>query len=138
VNASWFQINQEFRLESRISASWQVHQRHRFSLGYGNHSQIGKLDYPNRILNRMRAHHFVFGYDWSATENLRLKIESYYQKLYHVPVVEGTSYSMINFLSNWTFDKALVNGGTGTNTGLDITVERFLKDGIYYMLTGSV
>ena len=45
---------------------------------------------------------------------------------------------MINFLADWTFDKPLVNNGTGTNKGIDITVERFLKDGYYFMSTASI
>lgn len=152
INGSWFALNEEFSFEPRISANWQFNTNHSFSLGYGNHSQTeplfvyfvprlnslsGKTDYPNKELDRMKAHHFVLGYDWSVNDYLRLKIEPYYQYLYDVPVVEGTSYSMINFLSDWTFDKMLVNKGTGSNKGVDITLERFLHHGYYYMTTAS-
>lgn len=153
LNASWFEMNDELRVEPRISAGWQIHPRHRFSLGYGNHSQIeplfvyfvsvknettGEIFRPNKGLDRMGAHHFVFGYDFKINSNLRLKVEPYYQKLYDVPVVEGTAYSMINFKSDWTFDQELVNKGTGRNRGIDFTLERFLKNGYYYMSTFSL
>lgn len=45
---------------------------------------------------------------------------------------------MLKFLVDWTFDKELVNKGTGRNIGLNLTVERFLKDGYYYMTTASI
>jgi hypothetical protein len=153
VNASWFEVNDGYTIEPRISGSWQFHKNHQLSLGYGNHSQTeplfvyfvteentstGATSYPNKNLGRMRAHHFVLGYDWSITKNLRMKIEPYYQFLYDVPVVDGTAYSMINFMSDWTFDKRLENTGTGTNMGVDITIERFLKNGLYFMTTASI
>ncbi|SFD87927.1 TonB-dependent receptor domain-containing protein [Thermophagus xiamenensis] len=153
ANASWFQLNEELRIEPRVSAAWQWHPNHRISAGYGNHSQVeplfvyfvsrindesGEIIHPNKGLKRMGAHHFVVGYDWSPSANFRIKIEPYYQKLYDVPVEEGTAYSMLNFRSDWTFDKALVNDGTGRNVGVDLTVERFLNEGYYYMVTGSM
>jgi len=153
LNTSWFEINREYTVEPRFSASWEFKPDHQFSLGYGNHSQTeplfvyfvtnkdsqtGELRYPNKNLDRMGAHHFVFSYDWSITDNLRLKAEPYYQLLYDVPVVEDTPYSMVNFMSDWTFDKTLVNTGTGKNMGIDLTLERFLKNGYYFMTTASV
>lgn len=153
VNTSWFELNKEIRVEPRLSATWQVVPKHSFSVGFGNHSQIeplfvyfvtktdeqtGKVSYPNKNLGRMRANHFVLAYDWSVTENARLKIEPYFQFLTKIPVVDGTSWSMINFLSDWTFDKTLVNHGKGTNKGVDFTFERFLKDGFYVMTTASI
>ncbi len=153
LNTSWFELNNEIRVEPRLSASWQVSPKQSISIGYGNHSQIeplfvyfvtntdeqtGRISYPNQNLKRMRAHHFVLAYDWSITDNTRLKIEPYYQLMTDVPVVDETSYSMINFLSDWTFEKTLVNQGKGTNKGLDITFERFLKDGLYVMTTASI
>jgi hypothetical protein len=55
-----------------------------------------------------------------------------------VPVVDGTAYSMINFRSDWTFNKELVNQGKGTTMGVDVTLERYLKDGYYYITTFSI
>ncbi|MFW5754659.1 MAG: TonB-dependent receptor plug domain-containing protein, partial [Marinilabiliaceae bacterium] len=152
-NASWFKLNDEFSLEPRLSVAWEAFPRHRFSLGYGRHSQTEPLfiynvtrqdeesnvvSRPNKKLDRSKAHHFVLGYDWSPTENLRLKIEPYYQALYDVPVEAGTAYSVLNFRSDWTFDKVLENEGTGRNIGVDLTLERFLKEGYYYMTTASL
>lgn len=152
INASWFEINNEYSIEPRFSASWNICPEHQISFGYGKHSQTEPLlvyfvrksnnnneaIFPNNKLRRMKAHHFVLAYDWSISPQMRLKIEPYFQKLYDVPVVENSSYSMINFLSDWTFNKSLVNSGTGTNMGIDITLERFLSNGFYFMTTSSV
>jgi hypothetical protein len=153
LNGSWFEMNDDFRIEPRFSAGWQIMPGHRLSAGYGMHSQIeplfvyyiskkndidGDFYLPNKKLDRMGAHHFVIAYDLRFTPNFRLKVEPYYQKLYKVPVVEGSSYSMINFKSDWTFDQELVNMGSGINRGVDFTLERFLKDGYYFMSTFSL
>lgn len=36
------------------------------------------------------------------------------------------------------FSSQLISKGTGTNVGIDITLERFMKNGYYYMLTTSL
>ncbi|WP_291858073.1 TonB-dependent receptor [Marinilabilia sp.] len=151
VNVSWLRINDETLLTPRFSFAWKAHPEHRFSLGYGKHSQTEPLFVyfveredsqgvvlPNERLERSKAHHFVLGYDWSPSGNFRLKVEPYYQRLYDVPVVAGSAYSMINFKNDWSFDKELVNRGTGTNLGLDLTIERFLHEGLYYMVSSSL
>ncbi|PWD97826.1 TonB-dependent receptor [Marinilabilia rubra] len=153
VNASWFQVTDDFRLEPRLSMGMNLNPQHFISFGYGNHSQTEPLFIyyvtngneaadesirPNKTLKRMGAHHFVIGYNWSPTNYFRVKVEPYYQALYDVPVVAKSPYSMLNFRSDWSFDRKLVNEGTGKNIGVDVTIERFLKNGYYYMVTGSV
>lgn len=69
---------------------------------------------------------------------MKLKIEPYYQELYDVPVVDATSLSLINYQWDMYFTEALNNSGTGTNRGVDITFERYMKNGLYYMFTASV
>jgi hypothetical protein len=45
---------------------------------------------------------------------------------------------MINVDQDWFINQTLVNEGTGQNYGLDLTLERFMNNGYYYMLTASV
>ena len=77
-------------------------------------------------------------YELSTGEFSRLRIEPFFQYLYDVPVMDGTSFSMINLDLDWFFNDALVNRGTGKNYGLDITLERFLQAGFYYLATASL
>jgi hypothetical protein len=45
---------------------------------------------------------------------------------------------MINYKQDWAFGEALENNSIGRNIGVDITFERFLSNGYYFLITGSV
>ncbi len=76
-------------------------------------------------------------YDWNISDNIHLRVEPYFQYLYDVPVVPGTGLSIINQFDFW-MNHPLVNRGKGRNFGVDLTLERYLKNGFYYMLTASL
>jgi hypothetical protein len=103
---------------------------------YQAESDEGTLLNPN--LKVTKARHYVFAYDFRINSNMKLKVEPYYQDLYDVPVVDGTSESLINYTWDMYFEEPLTNKGTGKNMGVDITLERYMKDGFYYMFTGTV
>lgn len=148
AHSQYFRLNGKTTLEPRASLKWNMDPYKSISFGYGNHSQMedpkiyfiqdeaGNL--VNKNLEMSRAHHFVFSYDWAISENLRLKVEPYFQSLYNVPVEAGTSFSMLNFEQDWFLDKDLENTGKGRNYGLDVTFERFFNNNFYYLITGSV
>jgi hypothetical protein len=148
ISVSYFDMNEEWIPEPRVGISWRFLPRHSFHVAYGMHSRPepvrfyqaendeGTLLNPN--LKVTKAHHYVFAYDFRINSNMKLKIEPYYQDLYDVPVVDGTSESLINYTWDMYFEEPLTNKGTGTNLGVDITLERYIKDGFYYMFTGTV
>lgn len=151
IHSQYFTLNKNHTVEPRVSLKWYFLPGQSLSVGYGNHSQLEILNIyfarqasasgaitPNRNLDFTRAHHFVFGYDRSLGSNTRLKIETYYQWLYDVPVIKDSSYSLINLQQNWFINDAFVNKGAGRNIGMDITVERFLNNGFYFLFTTSV
>lgn len=149
VNAQFFTLNSNWTVEPRLALKWNFGPKQSLSLAYGLHSRREKLDYyyvktsqtgneeVNKDLDFAKAHHFVLAYDLSISENTHLKIEPYYQALFNVPVEPGTSFSIINH-DTYYLDRQLVNKGKGRNYGIDITLERYLNKGYYYMLTGSV
>jgi hypothetical protein len=151
INTNYFALNNDFSVDPRFSVKWQFVSKQSLSLGFGKHSQLeelkvylvnkninGNLEYPNRDLSLSQALHFVAGYDWQITNNMRLKIEPYYQYLYNIPGKPGSSYSLINFTQDWTFRDSLANNSKGQNYGIDITLERFLNNGYYYLITTSI
>jgi hypothetical protein len=151
LNGNYFALNNDFSVEPRLGVKWEFHPHHSLSFGYGLHSQLeelkiyfvtkyvnGHLEYPNKNLGLAHAQHFVFGYDWLMNENLRFKVEPYYQYLYNVPGIRDSSYSMINFKQDWSFNDSLANNSKGRNIGIDITLEHFLHKGFYYLITGSL
>ena len=68
---------------------------------------------------------------------MNVKIEPYFQYLYDVPVIADSSYSVLNRRDFYVED-ALVNRGKGRNIGIDLTLERYLNKGLYYMVTASI
>ncbi len=143
--------NNKANIEPRIGINWQLAEKHRLSFAYGKHSKIEPLriylmevktdsgfELSNKNLNLTKAHHFIIGYDWKTSQNSHLRLEPYYQKLFDVPVIQDSSFSMINYNNEMYFSSQLINKGTGTNIGIDITFDRFMKNGLYYMLTTSL
>ena len=53
-------------------------------------------------------------------------------------MIQDSSYSLLNFEQDWEFNAILKNEGAGENYGIEATVERFLNDGYYYLITGTV
>ena len=47
-------------------------------------------------------------------------------------------FSLQNLQLDWFFNETLVNKGTGSNLGVDFTLERFLKNDFYYLFTASL
>jgi len=147
----YFGLNGNFAIDPRIGVKWQATPKHSLGIAYGKHSRIEPLRIyliefpendtevlPNKNLEITKAHHFVLGYDWNINSNLHFKVEPYVQLLYDVPVIPDSSFSMINYQNNMFFQARLDNSGTGINYGLDLTFERFMKKGYYYMVTASI
>jgi hypothetical protein len=45
---------------------------------------------------------------------------------------------LLNLEQEWFINEALVNEGTGTNYGIDLSLERYLKKGFFFLVTGSL
>jgi hypothetical protein len=149
-HAQYFTLNDHITIEPRAGLRWQFLQRHTLSVGYGNHSRLEMLgvyllqqDFPsgtvqpNLNLDFTKTKHFVLGYDIAINTHMHFKAEAFYQHLFDVPVLQGTSFSMINLEQDWFIDEALVNEGTGDNYGIDLTLEKYMHNGYYYLVTAS-
>jgi hypothetical protein len=149
INAQFFMLNRRWTLEPRASVKWQAAPKHSFVLSYGMHSRHENLAcyfittpstgdaLVNKNLDMAKAHHIVLSYDQHISDNLHLKIEPYYQYLYDVPVSPDSPFSIINQF-DFFLNKQLVNDGKGRNYGIDLTLERYLANGYYYLLTASI
>jgi len=155
LHGTHFDANNSSALEPRLSFVYQLPAAQTISLSYGLHSQLQPLqvyfqtfdetdnirDSTNRKLGFTRAHHLVLSYEWRFMPGWRLKAEGYYQYLFDVPVERTSSgFSMLNAGADFGFpDKVgLVNKGTGTNEGIEFTLERFLDKGYYFLFTTSL
>jgi len=102
----------------------------------------GVFEDSNIDLDATRSQHFVLGYDAKLGADWRAKVEAYYQYIDKVPVDSyESSFSLLNLGEGFGFpdDKiGLVNEGTGSNKGVEITVEKFFSKGYYALLTASL
>jgi len=151
AHLQYVSINKEWIPEPRLGISYQLPSGFVLNMGYGKHSQIEPLaiylseiqtvngtEQLNKDLRITKAHHLVAGMDYSFNRYVRLKIEPYFQYLYDVPVIADSSYSVINMENDLFLANELSNSGTGFNYGIDITFERFLNKGYYYLLSASL
>ena len=154
VYGQYLALNGSRSLEPRLAMRYRLADDHSVSLAYGSHSKMQPLDVyftrtrtgedeweqTNRDLDFTRAHHVVMGYDWNIGSQFRLKSEVYLQKLFDAPVEERDSYySMLNYSSlSWFVEDSLVNAGTGINYGAELTLEKFLDNGFYFLMTTSL
>jgi hypothetical protein len=156
LHVNYLGLNQSNSVDPRASIRYQITPKQSISFGYGKHGQVQPLltyftqtliDTTNQVyaktnmnLGMTQAHHFVLGYDFLITENTRMKVETYYQKLFNIPVTLNSSFfSTVNFGADFipVYADSLVNKGKGYNYGVELTLERFFNKGFYYLATGS-
>jgi hypothetical protein len=157
IHGMYFGYNEKFSFDPRLSCKWQIDIRQSVSFGTGIFSQLpeqmfyyvetqlpdGSIVNTNEDLGYMGSFHLVTGYDFLVLDGFRLKSEIYYQRLFHIPVKENIpAYSMVNFgedsFSALPVIDSLVSGGTGENIGIELTVEKFLDKGYYFLFTSSL
>lgn len=140
-------------LEPRAAIKWQPDSRNTVALGLGRHSQLQPLGVyfaldkdaagnnilPNKNLDFTKANHYVLSYQRTLSKDFTFKTELYYQSLFNVPVsIDGSSsFSLLNVESKYV-TIPLQNTGTGRNYGIELSLERYLRDLFYYMFSTSL
>ena len=143
INVMWFNLNNQWLIEPRFSVQYKTTPSSTISLAYALNSRRESTDTyfvtggHNEDLGLTRSHHISASFSRCLGENAMLKIEPYWQWIFDVPVEKGTTYSILNH-NIFYQDRALVNDGAGNNYGIDLTLERYLKDGFYGMFTATL
>jgi len=147
--------NGSWSLEPRFGITWEFVPNQSINIGYGLHSQIQPRFfyfvlstqpdetevYSNKDLEMSKSHQFILGYDYLLNENMRIKLEGYYQNLFNIPVqLKNPAFSLINTGAEYFIERrdSLVNKGTGENYGVELTIERFLHKNYYFLITASL
>lgn len=155
LHSQYLDMNNTYSLEPRMGFSWNLNEKNSFKIGYGLHSQTqlriiyytqtqldnGNIVFTNKNLDFSKSHQLILGFDHLFSDILRLKVETYYQHLYDVPVKESLpEYSVLNFGAEYFIERidSLTNDGTGENYGIELTLERFLKNNFYFLITTSL
>ena len=156
-----FLLNNSKSLEPRLAIAYTLNDKNSVSFSSGLHSQTlplfiyqarfrndatGEYNQPNKNLDFMRSAHFVASYKKAISKNLRFKTEAYYQYMYSVPVSAGSQelskiYSAMNLGASYGLyvgEDSSVNKGKGRNYGVEITLEKYLNKGYYFLTNLSL
>jgi hypothetical protein len=155
VYGQYFMYNDRTSVEPRLGARFKLNEKQSLNFGSGLHSQLqpitvyfnrqedenGTALEENKNLDFNKAAHFVLGHDYQLGKNMRIKTELYYQYLYNIAVDrDSSSFSVLNVGADFVIPNNgnLVNTGTGKNYGVEVTLERFLNKGFYFLMTTSL
>lgn len=156
VHSNYFSVSNSLSLiEPRAGLRYQVNAKHTLSLGGGLHSQTqpqyvyfyqlldstGKPYLHNKNMDMTRSWHAIAGHDWSIGAAFKIKTEIYYQYLFDIPVeTSASAFSLNNMGSGFArfFPDTLMNTGTATNKGIELTIEKFFNQKFFVLFTASV
>lgn len=165
-------FNKFFSVEPRLGLEYVYKDIHSFTVGFGMHSRLEPLGYygtkgkyiydynplfqieptyevgqPNKYLDATRSVHFVIGNSWTLAPKLQLKVETYVQYLYKIPIIDENIgygyYASINELYpsiydyNFITQQKYTNKGKGLNYGIDISFEKAFAKNYYILVNGS-
>jgi len=150
-----YSFNRKWGFEPRIEISHGFGKRNKITFAYANTSQIvpftssystttdqfsGEIiGYPNLGLPLMKSHYFNSGLSIGLSKFMVLKIEPYYQFLYKIPAsaLPQRSYWLLNAGDEFEVDP-LESTGEGRNFGVDISLEKYFADQLFFILNTSI
>lgn len=153
VHMMQLDLNGATSIEPRVRARYTLNEKQSVSLGYGLHSQMQPLslyfspvdssglepEFINRDLGFTKSHHAVLSYAHRFTDHLSLKVEPYFQYLFNVPISTqaNSTFSALNLFEDNFIEEQLVNDGTGINYGVEVSAERTLDRGYYFLASAT-
>lgn len=150
LNFSLYSVDEASYIEPRLALDYRLTSKDKISLAYGLHSQqqtptllfnnfSGSGDAAIRDLGFTRAHHLVLGYKHNFTATSNIQAELFYQSLFDVPIAgdRTNAFSAINIIEGFYVGE-LVNVGTGTNYGLELTYQKYMTNSLYFLMNGTL
>ncbi len=142
-----FTLSSSNAIGPRASVSWRLSGKDLIYGGYGLHSQVQPAQVylvkgtPGNInLGFTRSHHFAVGYHRQFSVHSLFRVEAYYQSLFDVPIprIENgeEGFSTLNLIGDFE-SRELVNNGTGTNYGIELTWQRTMDEDYFVLANGS-
>lgn len=157
IHTGLFFLNNSYTIEPRTALKWQLDEKQILSFGFGLHSQTQQKavyimqqlvdttnnEYlrTNTNLGFSKSMHLVAGYDRYLGNQQRVRLEVYYQHLFDIPVTsQNPVYSILNSGGDFSFFvyHNLINQGGGENMGIELSIEKSLNEGFYYLFTASL
>ena len=159
VHALYLGLNKTTAIDPRLSYQFRINEQHTIGVALGKHSQMLPLaayfyakndtinnqiitTRPNENMSFINSWHSVFSYTFLTNSQIKFVTELYYQRLNKVPISidntgESSNYWMLNDQQSFAFFET-ASEGTGRNYGVDVVVEKFFSNKMYFLLTGSL
>jgi hypothetical protein len=156
LHSQYFSLSDSWSpAEPRLGWQLRLKNKQVIKAGAGLHSQMqpiyqytyqgspsgGVPERFNMDMDFTKSLHTAAGYEKSFKNALKIKTEVYYQYLYNIPIDQySSSFSLLNQGSGFQrfFPDELVNEGTGTNYGVELTVQKYFDKSFYFLITGSL
>ena len=158
VHGMYLHLNKTYAVEPRFGFRYTPAPKHTLALAGGHYSQMiprsfyfirtltpeGEIEFSNKMLGFMKSAHADFSYDWAFAPDWHFKVETYYQRLYNIPVKNDpdATYTMLqiggagdNVIMR---EGNLVNKGTGKNYGAEFTIEKFMSNNYYLLFNSTI
>ncbi|MGI5847438.1 MAG: carboxypeptidase-like regulatory domain-containing protein [Candidatus Cryptobacteroides sp.] len=156
LHGMYLDLNKTSALEPRLGIRYTPAAKHTLALAGGLYSQMiprsfyfirtldsyGNIEHSNKKLGFMKSAHVDFSYDWGFAPDWHIKAETYFQRLYNIPVKNDPDETYTILQAGGAGDNVimregnLINKGTGKNYGVEFTVEKFMSNN-YYLLFNS-
>ncbi|NQX39056.1 Outer membrane receptor proteins, mostly Fe transport [Pedobacter steynii] len=158
LHANYFNMSKSWAIEPRLGLNLVLPAKQQLSFGAGLYNRLEPLSYyfaksavsqgqisevSDNKLQPTKSAQAVLGYEKLFGNSLKFKTEVYYQHLYNVPVSVDplVNFSTLNESDNSAISssayRSLVNKGTGKNYGIELSIEKSLSNGYYFMATSS-
>lgn len=155
VHSQYFSLSNSWSYaEPRLGWQLRLPKNQVIKAGAGLHSQTQPLyqytyqqfvnGTPRRLnmdMDFTKSIHTALGYEKSFKKSLKVKTEVYFQQLFNIPIDQFPSaFSLLNQGSGFQrfFPEELVNEGTGTNYGIELTIQKYFDRSFYFLVTGSL
>lgn len=148
-------LGNQWNLEPRFGASFMLNEKNKLSVSYGYHSQVAPLalyflETQDSMFNSFttntdagftKSHHVVIGYELFLKWGIHIKAEAYFQYIHDALVeTKSSSYSLLNLGAAFddVYRDSLQNNGLGYNYGVELTIEKRMQKGLYFMVNSSL
>lgn len=149
VYGQFFQLNNSYSVEPRLSIRWFFLPRHSIYAAGGMYSQILPFeiyahkddsdegeDEEELNLDMMRSVQATLGYQYLITDSWRLRLDAYYQHLYSIPTSadpDHEEFSLLQYGGILPIEHldSFVQNGLGRNIGVELSVEKLFDKGFY-------
>ena len=142
IHYQYFEANNSASTEPRVALSWKISGSHRLNLSFSKMAQLltpgtySRSPVNNQELGFIKSRFYNAAWFWMMKSDLLFRLEGYYQDLYNVPVqATPSTFSYLNVVDEG-INTQLVSDGTGTNYGMELSLQRFLNSGLYFV-TGA-